>query len=213
MRTLLTLIAAGMLGLALPMAAVAVDGVTGLTTTTSTTTTSTAPTGTTTTATTTTATTTTATTTKSTTTKSTTSLTSPTSLGLSVGTSPGPLAPFAPGNTATTSSSLDIVASLGSWTLTASDAGTASPAPGHLVRSSSCTKGSPYLADPLALLATPSVGTSNGTQQLGAAPVTIAAGPATLAGTVSVAFSQVIGTAESMQAGCAYSLTVAFTLS
>jgi hypothetical protein len=142
----------------------------------------------------------------------------PALLGISVSTAPGLLTPFAPGSTATTSGVLTVSGSgiLSPWTLTISDTSSGSPAPGHLVRSSACTLGVPYLAQPLAIKATPPAGagyTSTGSQNLSATPVMVATGPASLVSLVTVDFRQVIGVTEALRQGCGYSVSVTFTVS
>lgn len=145
----------------------------------------------------------------------------PALLGIAVSTSPGALAPFAPGSTATTSGILTVSSSgiLSPWTLKISDTSPTSPAPGHLVRSAACSVGVPYLAQPLAVRATPPTGSgysASGWQNLSSAPVTVAGGPSSLTGIVSlvgVDFSQVIGASETLRQGCGYSVTVTFTVS
>lgn len=145
----------------------------------------------------------------------------PALLGIAVSTSPGALTPFAPGSTAATSGVLTVSSSgvLSPWTLKISDTSSTSPAPGHLVRSPACTIGVPYLAQPLAVKATPPTGTgysSSGWQNLSSTPVTVASGPSSLTGIVSlvgVGFSQVIGASETLRQGCGYTVTVTFTVS
>jgi hypothetical protein len=133
-------------------------------------------------------------------------------LGLSISTPVGSLSPFAPGSTATTSGALTVV-SLSPWTLQVSDQ-SGSAAPGHLIRSATCSQGASSLAQPLQITGTPALGTgtSSGTVSLSATPATIATGPAATS-VVTTDYSQVIGASEAILKGCAYTVTVTYTAS
>lgn len=136
-------------------------------------------------------------------------------LSIGVGTPPGPLTPFQPGATARASGTLVVASPLASWTLTAVDGTPGTATPGRLQRSALCSGGVPYLAQPLTVTATALLGgaTSAGGRALGAVPVSLATGPATLATTLTTSFTQAIGAAETLVSGCSYSVTVTYTLS
>lgn len=136
-------------------------------------------------------------------------------LGLSVGTPPGSLSPFRPGATATATGTLVISSPLAAWTLQISDGTAGTPVPGHLQRSALCSQGVSSLAQPLSITSAALLGTSTSTgpQSLGSAPVTVSSGPATVATTVTTNYSQVIGGSEALVQGCAYTVTVTYTLS
>ena len=94
-----------------------------------------------------------------------------------------------------------------------SDAGTSSPAPGHLLRSNTCSLGVAYLSRPLSLTLVPTLAgaTSSGAVDLSGSNTTVASG--TGANSLNASFNQTIGAGEALQAGCVYSVTVTFTLS
>jgi hypothetical protein len=134
-------------------------------------------------------------------------------LGLSISVPVGSLTPFAPGSTATTSGALTVVSLTSSWTLQVSDQ-SGSAAPGHLLRSVSCSQGAASLAQPLSITGTPAAGTgtSSGAVSLSATPAAIASGPAGTS-VVTTAYSQAIGSSEAILKNCAYSVTVTYTAS
>jgi hypothetical protein len=133
-------------------------------------------------------------------------------LGMSVSAPVGSLTPFAPGSTGTTSGALTVV-SLTPWTIQVADQ-SGSAAPGHLIRSASCSQGAASLAQPLAITATPApgTGTSSGQKTLSSATQSVATGPAGTS-VVTTAYSQTIGTSEVLLKDCAYSVTVTYTAS
>jgi hypothetical protein len=136
----------------------------------------------------------------------------PPSLGLSVNVAPGVITPLAPGSTGTASGVLAVTAGATGWTLKAADASSTSPSPGHLLRSA-CSTGASVLSSALEVTATPSAGTgsSAGAKALTGSAATIASGTG-LASVVTTSFRQSVGTSEVVTAGCAYTISIVYTL-
>jgi hypothetical protein len=135
-------------------------------------------------------------------------------LGLTVTIPPSPLRPFAPGSVAHSSGAVTIQSPSSAWTLQVSDTADGSPAPGHLVRSPACAEGIPYLRHAMRVSAEPPVGagTTSGEQALGATPALLAEGRKGEA-LVQTRFRQVIGADEVLPEECPYTLAVTFTVS
>lgn len=124
------------------------------------------------------------------------------------------LTPFGPGRTATASGSLTATDTSTSWTLQAQDTGTGA---GSMVASATgCTGSDPQLANPLQVSVTSTLGGVNsaGTTSLGAGNQTVASSTsAALAATVLTSnYTQVIPSSQTMLTGCAYNITVTYTL-
>jgi hypothetical protein len=124
------------------------------------------------------------------------------------------LTPFGPGKTATASGNLTATDTSTTWTLQAQDTGTGA---GKMVSSAAgCTGSDAKLTNPLQVSVTGTLGGVNsaGTISLGASNQTVASSnTAALAATVFTAnYTQVIPTSQTMLTGCAYSITVTYTL-
>ena len=124
------------------------------------------------------------------------------------------LTPFGPGKTATASGTLTATDTSTTWTLQAQDMGTGA---GKLVAAAAgCTGSDPRLANPLQVSVTGTLGGVNsaGTISLGAGSQTVASSTSTaLAATVLTSnYTQVIPSSQTMLTGCAYSITVTYTL-
>jgi hypothetical protein len=124
------------------------------------------------------------------------------------------LTPFGPGKTATGSGNLTATDTSTTWTLQAQDTGSGA---GKMVSSATgCTGSDSKLANPLQVSVTGTLGGVNsaGTVSLGAGNQTVASSTTTaLAATVLTAnYTQVIPDTQTMLTGCAYSITVTYTL-
>lgn len=124
------------------------------------------------------------------------------------------LSPFGPGKTATGSGSLTATDSNPSWTLQAQDTGTGA---GKMVASASgCTGSAAVLANPLQVSVTSTLGgvTSAGTVSLSASNQTVASSSSVplSSALLTTNYTQVIPSNEVMLAGCAYTISVTFTL-
>jgi hypothetical protein len=133
-------------------------------------------------------------------------------LGLSLTAGAGAtLAPFKPGATATGSGTLTITTLLSPWTLTVQDAtGT-----GRMVKAATgCAGSDAQLANALTVAVTgPGGVTSTGRQTIGSTAVQVAGGGGLLnLASLTTSYSQVIPAAQVLRTGCAYSLTVTYTL-
>jgi hypothetical protein len=127
-------------------------------------------------------------------------------LGLSVS-GPVVLAPFAPGQTATGSGTVAVVAT-GSWVLRVADLDGTTP--GHLRRTAGTT-GATSLADALDWQATPTLGGTGGSGTLSGSATAAASG--TFSDVVNMDYSQHIGETEQLSTGSVYGLTVTVTVS
>jgi hypothetical protein len=124
------------------------------------------------------------------------------------------LAPFGAGKTATAAGSLTATDTTGSWTLTAKDLGTGA---GKLVAGAGgCSGSDATLANPLQVSVTSSLGGFNSTGAISLSGVdqTVASATSqTLMGdTFTTNYTQVIPSTEKMLTGCAYTVTVTYTL-
>lgn len=127
-------------------------------------------------------------------------------LGLGVPT-PVVLTPLTPGSTSTGTGTVAVVANLlDSWVMRVSDADPATP--GRLRRTAG--SGAAALAQPLAWISTPLLGTG-GSGTLTGTPAVAASG--TGIDTVAMGYSQPVGSGESLATGATYGLTVTVTVS
>jgi hypothetical protein len=124
------------------------------------------------------------------------------------------LTPFAPGATGTASGTLIATDASSSWTLQAQDTGSGA---GKLVASTTgCTGSDSVLSNALQLSASSTLSGVNsaGTISLGSGNQTVASSTTTaLAATVlNSSYTQVVPDTQTMLTGCAYSITVTYTL-
>jgi hypothetical protein len=122
---------------------------------------------------------------------------------------------FAPGETATTTGSLEAVDTNPGFTLSVSDAATGSP--GHMIAAGSgCTGSEAHLHNAVSVSATTTATgvTSTAPVSISGALQTVASATAAAPGLTSFTthFSQVMTAGEAMLTGCVYSMTSTFTL-
>jgi len=144
------------------------------------------------------------------------------SLSIAVGVNPGFGTAFAPGASLTDNGTLIITSTNPTWTLQAKDSvGTSGTAPGKLKAitpgTALCANSEDNLQNALGVHVTATGVTDPGAISLtGAlqdvAKATVAAPLPIAAGTLNTAYSQSIGTGETLAAGCVYTADVSYTL-
>lgn len=123
------------------------------------------------------------------------------------------LTPLQPGQTATGTGAITATTIL-PWTLTVSDGGVGA---GHMVKSAvGCAGSAAQLTSPLAVTVSSSASgfTSSGSRSISASPTQVASGTSALllASVFTTSYSQVIPSAQVLLTGCAYTMTVTYTL-
>lgn len=133
------------------------------------------------------------------------------SLSLSVPATVATAGVLTPGQTTTfTPSAIAVVAPLGSWALTVSDASNAGKL--KAATGATCTGSDANLTNAIAFTASTTVAGATGSGSVGAAAAPVVSNVGSLADTVNITYSVDVPAEQQLKAGCVYSTNLAYTL-